>query len=128
LQSVPVISIVDDDESIREATQHLVRSLGFTVHAFASAEEFLQSKHLNDTCCVITDVQMPGLNGCDLQKRLIAQGCDLPIIFMTAFPDAKIQEQALRSGAIAFLSKPFDGEILIKHIETALVRRPPSLE
>jgi FixJ family two-component response regulator len=120
-----VISIIDDDESIREATQHLIGSLGFSAHTFVSAEEFLQSERINDTCCVITDMQMPGLSGSDLQELLIAQGRDLPIIFMTAFPDEKIKERVLRSGAIAFLHKPFDGEVLIKHVETALNRTTP---
>jgi len=120
LQPIPVISIIDDDESIREATQHLIRSLGFSTHTFVSAEEFLQSERINDTCCVITDMQMPGLSGSDLQEFLIAQGRHLPIIFMTAFPDEKIKEKVLQSGAVAFLTKPFDAEILIKHVETAL--------
>ena len=126
LQPAPVISIVDDDGSIRSATQNLVRSLGFRAYIFASAEELLNSEHLDETSCVITDLQMPGMSGADLQNVLIARGRHLPVIFITAFPNEKIRQQALRSGAIAFLTKPFDGEAIIKHIEVALDRNTPS--
>ena len=126
MQSVPVISIIDDDESMREAIQNLIHALGFVAYTFTSAEAFLQSGHVSDTSCLITDVQMPGLSGSDLQKLLIAQGHRLPIIFVTGFPDEEIREQVMRNGAIGFLSKPFDGELLVKHIEAALNRAAPS--
>jgi FixJ family two-component response regulator len=123
LQKVPVISIIDDDESVRGATRSLVRSLGFTAHTFASAEDFLQSPRVNDSSCVITDVQMPGLSGVELQSRLLAQGCRIPIIFITAFPDENVEARAMKAGAICFLSKPFDGSTLIKYLDVALKRQ-----
>jgi FixJ family two-component response regulator len=124
LPPVPIISIIDDDESVRDATQSLIRSLGFVTHTFASAEEFLQSERIKDTSCIIADLQMPGLKGAELQSLLIAQGRALPMIFVTAFPNEKIREQVMRAGAIAFLSKPFDGDILVKYIEAALKPAP----
>jgi FixJ family two-component response regulator len=115
-----MISIVDDDESVREATKGLVRSLGYDGATFATAEEFLQSNRVCETSCVITDVQMPGLSGVDLQSRLIAQGNRTPVIFITAFPDQQTRERAMRVGAIGFLSKPFKEECLIRHLDAAL--------
>jgi FixJ family two-component response regulator len=123
LPRVPVISIIDDDESVRVATRSLVRSLGFTAHTFASAEEFLHSSLVNDSACVITDVQMPGLSGVELQSRLLAQGYNTPIIFITAFPDESVEARAMKAGAICFLSKPFDGPTLIRYLDAALQRR-----
>jgi FixJ family two-component response regulator len=120
LPKVPVISIIDDDESVRIAMKGLLRSLGLIVHMFASAEDFLKSSCINDTSCLITDVQMPGMSGVELQRRLIAQGQHTPIIFITAFPDETIQAQLLGAGAICFLSKPFDEEILLQCLDTAL--------
>ena len=125
MQNVPVISIVDDDEFVRMAVWSLVRSLGFTAHAFASAEEFLQSALVNRSSCVITDVQMPGLSGIELQGRLLAQGQRTPVIFLTAFPHEKVQQQAMKAGAICVLSKPFDGASLISCLDVAL-KRPES--
>jgi FixJ family two-component response regulator len=115
-----VISIVEDDAFVREATKGLVRSLGLTALTFASAEDFLQSGRVKDTSCVIADVQMPGLSGLELQSYLIAQGHRTPIIFITAFPEERIRTQALTTGAIGFLSKPFKEETLISCIDTAL--------
>jgi FixJ family two-component response regulator len=120
LAKAPVISIVDDDPSVREATKGLLRSLGYGAAAFASAEDFLQSDHVNDTACLITDVQMPGLSGVELQSRLIAQGNCTPIIFITAFPEQRLRARALEAGAVGFLSKPFDEDRLIEYIQAAL--------
>ena len=114
-----MISIVDDDESVRESTKTLVRSFGYNAWAFASAEEFLNSD-LAATKCLILDVHMKGLSGIDLQQRLIAEGRRTPIIFMTAFPDERIRRDALDAGAIAFLSKPFSDDKLSSCIESAL--------
>ena len=111
-----MISIVDDDESVRESTKTLVRSFGYNAWAFASAEEFLNSD-LAATKCPILDVHMKGLSGIDLQQRLIAEGRRTPIIFMTAFPDERIRRDALDAGAIAFLSKPFSVDKLSSCIE-----------
>lgn len=119
----PVISIVDDDAFVREATKGLVRSLGFTAVTFASAEEFLQSGRIEEMSCVITDVQMPGVSGLDLQSYLIAYGYRTPIIFITAFPEERIREQSLTNGAIGFLSKPFEEDALINCIDIALKNR-----
>jgi FixJ family two-component response regulator len=117
-----VISIIDDDESVRAATHNLLRSLGYTVRTFVSAEEFLQSAHLNDTSCVIADVQMPGMSGVDLQARLLTQGHRLPFIFITAFPEETIRARALKAGAICFLTKPFNRLTLTRYLDTALER------
>jgi FixJ family two-component response regulator len=114
-----MISIVDDDESVRDATEGLINSLGYPAATFASAEEFLNSDRVNDTTCLITDVQMPGLSGIELQRRLIAQGCTIPTIFVTAFPDERTRERALTAGAVGYLSKPFREESLIKCLDTA---------
>ncbi len=119
---MPVISIVDDDESMREATSALVRSLGFSVATFASAEDFLESDHVDDTSCLITDVQMPGLSGVELQSRLIADGRDMPVIGVTAYPEESIRTRMLEAGAVGFLSKPFNDERLIDCLATALKR------
>ena len=108
-----VIAVIDDDASIRVATNSLVRSLGYAVHSFASAEEFLESTHINDSSCVIADVQMPGMSGVELQSLMAARGVDVPFIFITAFPDETIRARALKAGAIGFLTKPFDGQILV---------------
>ena len=103
----PMISVVDDDAFMRQATENLLLSWGFVVSTFASAEAFLDSGRADDTSCLITDVHMPGLTGLDLQQRLIEAGKRLPIIFITAFFSEKIRKQALDAGAIGFLSKPF---------------------
>lgn len=122
MSKVPVISIVDDDEFCREATKGLVRSLGYNAATFSSAEEFLGSERLNDTSCLITDVQMPGLSGVELQSQLIAEGRSMPVIFLTAFPEERIEARALGAGAFGFLSKPFDEENLIGCLTRALNR------
>jgi len=105
-----MISIVDDDKSVREATKTLVRSLGYGALTFSSAEEFLNSDCVEGTCCLITDVQMSGLSGVELQKRLIVEGRHVPIIFITAFPDKRTHRRVLDAGAVGFLSKPFSDE------------------
>ena len=122
MPQVPLISIIDDDASVRVATNRLVRSLGYVAHTFASADGFLQSPHMNETACVIADVQMPGMSGIELQSHLIAQGRSVPMIFITAFPEESIRSRALKAGAVCFLSKPFDGTILIECIDIALKR------
>src|SRR5437763_10545207 len=120
LLKTPIVSIVDDDELVREATKGLVRSLGYAAAAFASAEEFLSSDRLNDTSCLIADVQMPGLSGVQLQHHLIQNGLHLPIIFVTAFPEDRIRTQVLAAGAVDFLSKPFSDDQLIGCLDTVL--------
>ena len=119
-----MISIVDDDEFVRESTKALVRSLGHDARAFASAEEFLDS-NLDDTSCLILDVHMKGLSGVELQELLIAQGRRTPIIFITAFPDERTRTHALDGGATGFLSKPFSDETLTTCLDLALAKRTP---
>jgi FixJ family two-component response regulator len=119
----PVISIIDDDGSVRAATHNLVRSLGYAVHTFASPEEFLRSSQLGDTSCVIADVRMPSMSGLELQAHLLARGLSLPFIFITAFSIESDRVRALKAGAICYLTKPFDGEALIGCLDTALERK-----
>jgi FixJ family two-component response regulator len=119
-----VISIIDDDASVRAATDNLLRSLGYTVYTFASAEEFLRSAHFNETSCVIADVKMPAMSGVDLQERLLTQGHSVPFIFITAFPEEALRARARNAGAICFLTKPFDRPTLIRCLDTALRRSP----
>ena len=119
LSKTPMITIVDDDEAVRESTKALVRSLGYNARAFGSAEEFLDS-NLDDTSCLILDVQMKGLSGVELQELLNAQGRHTPIIFVTAFPDERTRNHAINAGAIGFLSKPFSNEKLEKFLDLAL--------
>jgi FixJ family two-component response regulator len=122
LPKVPMISIVDDDRSLREATKGLVRSFGYGADTFASAEEFLQSDRVNDTSCLILDVNMPGLSGIELQNQLIARGNYMPIIFITAVLEESTRAKALKAGAVGFLSKPFREEWLIDRLDVALNR------
>jgi FixJ family two-component response regulator len=119
----PVISIIDDDGSVRAAAHNLVRSLGYIVHTFASAEEFLQSPRLNDTSCVIADVQMPTMSGTDLQAHLLARGHRVPFIFITAFSVESARARAPKAGTAAFLTKPFHGDALVKCLGAALAGR-----
>jgi FixJ family two-component response regulator len=123
---VHMISIVDDDESVREATNALVRSLGYAAATFASAEEFLSSDRVHATSCVIADVQMPGLSGIDLQQRLLDQGLQVPILFVTAYPDERTRQRALDAGAVDYLSKPLCDEQLVSCLDVALRQEEPS--
>jgi FixJ family two-component response regulator len=122
MRSATLISIVDDDESIREATKGLVRSLGYEAVTFSSAEEFLQSDSVDSTSCLIADVQMPGLSGIDLQRWLIDRGTGMPTIFITAFPEESSRARAMKAGAAGFLAKPFSAESLVRCLDSALGR------
>jgi FixJ family two-component response regulator len=106
--SVPLISIVDDDDTVRAATESLVRSLGFETRTFASAESFLRSSSSQATRCLILDVQMPNMSGIELQERLTELGFEIPIIFITAYPDEAVRQRAMEAGAAAVLLKPFE--------------------
>lgn len=120
MTTVSLIAIIDDDESVREATRGLVRSLGFNTATFASANDFLQSNRVSEAACLIADVQMPGLSGVELQSLLIAQGNRTPIIFITAYPEERIRTRVLNAGAVGFLAKPFDDKCLIDCLAAAL--------
>jgi FixJ family two-component response regulator len=118
-----IVMIVDDDESIRKAARRLIKSYGFPVETFASADHFLASGRLSETACLVLDVQMPGLNGLELQSRLIAEGHQVPIIFITAFNDENARAQALTAGALGYLVKPFEETELLSAINVALQRQ-----
>ncbi len=120
LAVVPLIAVTDDDEAVRIALSSLMRSLGYSVRTYASGEEFLESEDKTATCCLITDVQMPGMSGIDLQAALKDEGHAFPIIFMTAFSSPHLERKAKEAGAYAFLSKPFQANTLIQKIEAAL--------
>jgi FixJ family two-component response regulator len=120
LQQAPLISIIDDDESVRVATACLLRSLGYRAHAFASADEFLDSSHIGEAACLIVDVQMPKTSGIELKHMLRAKGIDTPIIFITAFPEERVRAKALDDASSCMLSKPFDSRVLIECLATAL--------
>ncbi len=120
------VSVVDDEESIREAIDALLRSVGFQVAAFASAEEFLGSEALGRTACLILDLRIPGMDGLQLQQRLRLDGHEVSIISLTANESADDRAQAMRAGAMAFLSKPpFDSDVLLATIEAARRRMAP---
>jgi FixJ family two-component response regulator len=116
-----LISIVDDDESVRDALWGFLRSVGFSVNVFASAEEFLNSDQLGKADCLILDVRMPGMSGIELQRQLVSDDCKIPVIFITAYEDEGMRTQALFAGAGAFLIKPFSEEALLNAIHAALI-------
>jgi len=120
LPMLAVISVIDDDASVRAATNNLLSSHGYLVRTFASAEDFLQSAHVDSSLCVIADVQMPAMSGLDLLKHMRSEGYSAPFIFITAFPEESVRARALKAGAICFLAKPFGGPALINCVEAAL--------
>jgi FixJ family two-component response regulator len=120
LNKTPLISIVDDDSLVRGAIESLVTSLGSRACTFPTAEEFLQSPLLAETSCLISDVQMPGISGVQLQDRLADLAMSIPTIFITAYPDDSVRTRVLGSGAVCFLLKPFDAQSLIECIDDAL--------
>ena len=115
-----MISIVDDDAWARSGLVDLILSLGYEVRAFESAEQFIQSNSISDTACLITDLNMPGLSGLDLQSHLRRQGHRTPVVFVTAYPNEKHRAQALADGAVGFLTKPFDETSLIACLTNAI--------
>jgi FixJ family two-component response regulator len=118
----PLISIVDDDESVREAIKGLMRSLGYRVVTATSAAEFLSSRHVRRTSCLIADMQMPGMTGLELYQRVSTSGKPIPTILITAYPDDGVRERALAAGVIGYLSKPFEEDDLLACIRSALTR------
>ena len=120
MAEAPLIAIVDDDESVRDALTSLLHAVGWQAEAFASAEAFLQSGQVHTTACVLLDVRLPGLSGLELQRQLRASHAHLPIIFMTAHGNDAMRAQALHAGAVAFFAKPFHDTALLEAIHTAL--------
>jgi FixJ family two-component response regulator len=117
-----LIAVVDDDESARTAVDGVLKSVGFETRAFGSAEDFLGSGHQRETACLITDIQMPGMSGLELQATLAQSNSRIPIIFITAFGDARMRARAMSAGAVEFLGKPFDDDVLLETVRTALER------
>jgi FixJ family two-component response regulator len=124
LTDTPLIAIVDDDDAVRAAMDKLARSLGLSTCAFASAEAFLKSSFIPKTRCLILDVQMPNMNGIELQERLACLGFEMPIIFITAYPDEDVKARALRAGAVGFFHKPLElnGQAIVDCLYAALER------
>ena len=116
----PLISIVDDDKAVRQALQRMLRSYGFATAVFASAEQFLASEHPCGASCLILDVRMPGMTGLGLHHRLVAEGCRIPIILITACPTSGERERALAAGAASYLAKPVDERVLLDVLREAL--------
>ena len=115
-----LISIVDDDQPLRESTGRLLRSLDYTVEIFPSAADFLASPHLGETACLIADVHMPGMNGDDLYRYLIDRGHTIPTILVTAYPDDDVRDRALKDGVVCYLHKPIDEDQLLDCIRLTL--------
>jgi FixJ family two-component response regulator len=120
MTNLPLISIVDDDDSVRESVRGLLRSVRYGVEAFASAEEFLSSDRSRETDCLILDVRMPGMSGLELQSSLVASRRLIPVVFITAHGDEELRSRALRAGAVDFLLKPFSEDALLNAVQTAL--------
>ena len=116
----PLVAIVDDDELFRRSIERLVRSAGFRVEVFGSAEEFLERGDMDRTACAILDMKLPGMSGLDLQQRLIATPTPIPIVFVSAHDEAMMQANALRAGAVAFLRKPFDNWTLLDALSRSI--------
>ena len=119
-QSPRLIAIVDDDQSVQSALQDLIESEGLSTLCFGSAEEFLDSGAQNEAGCLIADVRMPGMSGIELQGKLKADRCRIPIIFITAHGEAKMRIQAMCDGAVEFLTKPFDNAVLLETVHAAV--------
>jgi FixJ family two-component response regulator len=115
-----MIAIIDDDESMCNSLQDLIESAGLVARCFGSAEEFLESDLHRRAACVIADIRMPKMSGLELQARLKEEECDIPIIFITAHGNARMRIQAMREGAVEFLAKPFDHQLLLKTVRAAL--------
>ena len=123
--TVSLISIVDDDESVREATKGLMMAIGYVAETFESAVDFLNSDGARHTSCLIVDMQMPGMTGLELYGRLVASGHPIPTIVVTAYPDDRIRARALKAGVICYLTKPFSEDDLVGCIRSALARGKP---
>jgi len=123
VSETPLIICVEDDAGVRDAITGFIVALGFAAEGFSSAEEFLQSGRLDGSSCLIIDVKLTGMSGLELQAKLVAMGCNTPIIVITAFPNEQVHAQAISSGAICFLTKPISKDDLVDCIDQALKRR-----
>lgn len=121
-QGVALISIIDDDDSLRAALMGLVRSLGYRASGFANAEDFLAADQADESAAIVTDIQMPGLSGIELKEWLTSQGCAAPVIMITGRAEPGLRERAFASGALCVLKKPFAAEALIDCLERALAK------
>src|SRR5713226_4851801 len=119
-QTSKLIAIIDDDESMQDSLRDLIEAAGLVARCFGSAEEFLESDLHRKAACLIVDVRMPKMSGLQLQAKLKEEECNVPIIFITAHGDARMRIQAMREGAVEFLAKPFDHQLLLKRVRTAL--------
>lgn len=120
-----VVSVVDDDDSVREGTTDLLNAVGFMAEAFPHAEDFLKSSRVHSTSCLIADVQMPGMTGIELHQQLVQSGKLIPTILITAYPDDRDRARALQAGVIGYLTKPYDEDALLACIRSAVERRKP---
>jgi FixJ family two-component response regulator len=127
-QVSPIVFVVDDDISVRESLELLIRTAGWQPEIFESAQEFLSRPHVLVPSCLVLDVSLPGLNGLDLQKRVAVDRTDMPIIFITAYGDVPMTVRAMKAGAVEFLTKPFDDNVLLTAIGQALKRSHAALE
>jgi FixJ family two-component response regulator len=125
LSNTPLISVVEDDDSVRIAMRDMVESFGYRVRTFRSADEFLQSGELAETACLILDIQMPGMSGLDLHNLLVSSARPIPTMFVTAFYDKRVQERVMQAGAVGCLAKPFGRHELLSSINSALQARNP---
>jgi FixJ family two-component response regulator len=123
LAGARLIAVVDDDDLVREATKELIETTGLTARTFASAEAFLDSDHVSRTSCIVADIHMSGLSGFQLHRQLLDSGRDIPMIFITAFPDDRSRERALKAGVVCYLRKPFDPMLLLTCVQSALASR-----
>src|SRR4030088_152875 len=126
--ATPIVFVVDDDVSVRESLEALIRCAGWEPETFASAQEFLARPRVLAPSCLVLDVTLPGLNGLDLQKRVAADRIDMPIIFITAYGDVPMSVQAMKAGAVEFLTKPFGDDVLLSAIRHALERSHTALD
>jgi FixJ family two-component response regulator len=127
-ESNALVCIVDDDESVREALEGLMESVGFRVQAFQSAMDFLASTDLGETACVIVDIHMPRISGIELHRRLTELGHDIPTILVTAYPNEAVRDRALADGVVCYLTKPFDDNSLIGCVRSALQNGKPGTD
>jgi len=127
LHSTPIVFVVDDDVSVRESLELLIRCAGWRAETFASAQEFLARPRVNAPSCLVLDVSLPDLNGLDLQKRVAAERIDMPIIFITGYGDVPMTVRAMKAGAVEFLTKPFSDDVLLSAIQHAIERSQTAL-